>query len=291
MELIGKTDKNWRPFAINPVDSIRDSILAAGKNESETIIFKREIHPLLLELNNKGFLNGHTPFSAVLAFHSLLAAYLTGRVNIALSNESSANEATIPGTGINHQYSKTYAFEKDFREYVKRFISPDFNYFSFLRPLTELQIARVFSRMPHYFKAFRSCNVGSKTGSWCGVCAKCLFTFIILSPFIKINELIAIFGKDLFSDITLIPLLNQLTGQSPEKPFECVGTIDEVNFALVAAVRHSEDPGLPPLLRYFHSSGLFRHYSEINPGDHLVHLNEPHFVPGPLVELLEKSIQ
>ena len=33
-----------------------------------------------------------------------------------LSNESSANEPTVIGTKINHQYSKTYEFENDFNE-------------------------------------------------------------------------------------------------------------------------------------------------------------------------------
>ena len=80
---------------------------------------RRNLDPLLLDMNGKGFLNGHTPFSALLAFYTLLAAAVTGKKYIALSNETSANEPTIPGTDMNHQYSKSYEFETGFRKYVK----------------------------------------------------------------------------------------------------------------------------------------------------------------------------
>ena len=61
-----------------------------------------------MELNKRGFLNGHTPFSAMVAFTSFLTAYLNDKRYIVLSNESSANESNVMGTKINHQYSKTY---------------------------------------------------------------------------------------------------------------------------------------------------------------------------------------
>ena len=75
---------------------------------------------------------------------------------------------------------------------------------------------------------FRSCNVGSKTDSWCGKCPKCLFTWIILSPFLSREKLTAIFGKDLMADERLRPILEELNGTAAVKPFECVGTVEEV---------------------------------------------------------------
>ena len=175
------------PFYLNPVQAAINVVQKAGI-EKNALFVKRTIDPELLKMNEAGFLNGHTPFSALLAFYSLLSATLRKTRYIALSNESSANEPTIPGTGINHQYSKSYGFEKDFIEYCRKNISDDFNYFSFLRPLNELQIAGLFSGFSQYHSVFRSCNAGSKQGIWCGKCSKCLFTFIILSAFLEIGR-------------------------------------------------------------------------------------------------------
>lgn len=220
------------PLIMNPRGATIGCIEAAGYTLNDVLVIKRSIHPLLLDLNAKGCLNGHTPFSAMLAFYSLLASLLSGRRHVALSNESSANESTVVGTMVNHQYSKSLEFEDDFRHYVSSYISDQFNYFSFLRPLSELQIAMLFSRFEHYHPVFRSCNVGSKQDIWCGHCPKCLFAYIILSPFIEPRRLDAIFGKCMLDDPEMRNSLLELIGCAETKPFECVGTISEVKSAL-----------------------------------------------------------
>ena len=134
----------------------------------------------------------------------------------------------MPGTDINHQYSKSVAFERDFREYVALHLNDKIQYFSFLRPLNEMQIALLFSKCEAYHEVFRSCNAGSKTDSWCGKCPKCLFTWLILSPFLSRQRLTEIFGKDLLIDPELRPIFEELNGTSAVKPFECVGTVEEV---------------------------------------------------------------
>jgi hypothetical protein len=239
------------PLILNPKAASLACIEQAGYSRDGLFEIHRTLDPQLLKLNDEGFLNGHTPFSALLAFYTLLSAAVTGGKYIALSNESSANEATIPGTAINHQYSKSIEFESGFREYVRRYLSPDVEYFSFLRPLHEIRIAQLFSRYPKYFPIFRSCNSGSKSGIWCGKCSKCLFTYIILYPFIPKEELIKIFGHDLFTDPALLGYFEQLTGLSPEKPFDCVGTIGEVNAAVREAVRRRAGQTLPFLLQRY----------------------------------------
>jgi hypothetical protein len=239
----------------------------------------RTIDPLLLELNSHGFLNGHTPFSALLAFSSALAAIMTGRKYIALSNESSANESTVPGSSVNHQYSKSIDFEGDFRWYLKKYIIPDLEYFSFLRPLNELQIARLFSGFPGYFSVFRSCNVGSKTDTWCGQCPKCLFTYIILSPFLDPAQVETMFGKNLLNDTALIPILNELTGVSRTKPFDCIGTIDEVNAALVNLIRKLPENDLPALLNEYKTSEAYIRYQQFDYQSLLGAFNQEHFLP------------
>ncbi len=235
LELL-KNDFESIPLILNPRQASIATIVAAGCAKDDFIKINRTIHPTLLELNKQGFLNGHTPFSALLAFVTVFAAALSGGKYIALSNESSANEPTDKISGVNHQYSKSIEFEKDFREYVANYISEDISYFSFLRPLNEYTIARLFSNFPHHFESFKSCNVGSKTDSWCGNCPKCLFTYIILSPFVERENLIKIFGKDLYEDEAMLPYFNELIGYSEVKPFECVGTIGEVNLAVKEAL-------------------------------------------------------
>ena len=118
----------------------------------EPIVVDRKIDPRLLQLNKQGYLNGHTPFSAYLAFLGVLVAYLHGFKHVISSNELSAGEAGLiyKSMEINHQYSKSFAFEKLFREYCSKYLFTNqegVNYFSFLRPLYELQIAKIFSRI------------------------------------------------------------------------------------------------------------------------------------------------
>jgi len=216
------------PLIVNPRGATLNCVKTAGYGEDDFIVINRTLDPTMLQLNAEGYLNGHTPFSALLAFISVLVAFGSRSKYIALSNENSANESTVPGTNINHQYSKSIEFERDFRNYVAENINDKVQYFSFLRPLSELQIASLFAQCEAYHPVFRSCNVGSKTDSWCGYCPKCLFTWIILSPFLSREKLTAIFGKDLMADVSLQPIWEELNGTAVVKPFECVGTVEEV---------------------------------------------------------------
>ena len=278
------------PMIMNPRGASKETISVKGFSDENFIGVMRTIDPVLLQLNDLGFLNGHTPFSALLAFITVLTAIVSGRRHIALSNESSASEATIEGTDINHQYSKSYRFETDFREYVKRWISNDINYFSFLRPLNELQIASLFTRYREFHPVFKSCNAGSKTDSWCGHCAKCLFTWIMLAPFLPKEELVAIFGKNLFDDATLLPFFDQLTGIADEKPFDCVGTIREVNLALCETIRQSDETRLPLILDYYYRSGTLAAYNQVDFATELFRVSEEHYLRPEFLRILIKEM-
>jgi hypothetical protein len=277
------------PLVLNTRRAITAVIEAAGLSTDNSLLISRTIDPLLLELNSKGFLNGHTPFSALLGFVTLLAATLTGRKYIALSNESSANEATIPGTGINHQYSKSLEFEMDFRNYVSNYITTDIEYFSFLRPLNELQISFLFSRLPAFHTVFRSCNAGSRTGVWCGECPKCLFTFIILAPFLGIEGAKAIFGKNLLDELSLSGILRQFTGAADEKPFDCIGTTDEINLALCELIRQEGERMLPLLLQDYKDSEQYKTCQSMSFWDSLKHYM-PNCLPAKFEDILKNAL-
>ena len=225
-------------FIINPKQVTLSCAQTAGYSNEKIVTVKRTIDKNLIELNKQGFINGHTPFSALVAFLSYFNAYITGKKYILLSNESSANESNVDGTKINHQYSKTYEFECDFNEYTKKYFKIDIKYFSLLRPLSEYQIAMLFSNYEKYHKIFKSCNVGSKKEPWhwCCSCPKCLFVYIILSPFLYKEKLIEIFGEDLFEKEYLLDIFIELTGYGKTKPFECVGTYEEVRYAITKTI-------------------------------------------------------
>ena len=244
------------PMIVNPRGATLNCVKVAGYGENDFIVINRTLDPTMLKLNAEGYLNGHTPFSALLAFISVLVAFGSRSKYIALSNENSANEATVPGTNINHQYSKSIEFERDFRNYVAENLNDEVQYFSFLRPLSELQIAKLFARCEAYHPVFRSCNVGSKTDSWCGHCPKCLFTWIILSPFLSKEKLVAIFGKDLMADDSLRPIFEELNGTAAVKPFECVGTVEEVRACMAIqskAPELVEGPTITEILNRFNN--------------------------------------
>lgn len=277
IELMKRAGMTTTPLIMNPRGATVSTASEAGFPPEKIIVINRQIHPQLIRLNDKGFLNGHTPFSAMLAFYTILAAILTGKRNIALSNESSANESTVMDTDINHQYSKSFEFEQDFRNYVNRNISRDINYYSFLRPLNELQIASVFSGFKNYFGIFKSCNEGSKNDKWCCSCPKCLFTYIILSPFIEETQLKTIWGKDLFSEPGLKEFFDQLTGTAEIKPFDCVGTIDEINTALCETIRIRASSPLPLLLERYKNQYMYLKYKNNSFSDMMSSMH-PHFL-------------
>lgn len=240
-------------FTVNDQQAREDTVRISGGKKNDIIRTYRTIDKNLLELNKRGFLNGHTPFSAIVAFLSAYCAYITGSENIILSNEASANESNIEGMQVNHQYSKSYEFEKDFSEYISEKSGADIKYFSLLRPFNELQIAKYFSSLPQYHGVFRSCNAGSKANIWCGNCPKCLFVYCIIAPFIEKKELDLIFGGCMTDKIDLIEDFKGLCGLSPVKPFECVGTVEELKYALSLTIKKYNENGtpLPSLLKYY----------------------------------------
>ncbi len=247
LDLLNKKDGNAGVMILNEIISAE---LISKANNISPLVIKREIDPTLLSLNKRGYLNGHTPFSAYLAFLSILCGYLFDFGTIAFSNERSSNEGNVDylDSEVNHQYSKTLEFENDFRDYNSKYLS-NINYFSFLRPLYEVQISKIFSKMDKYFGLIRSCNVGQKTNSWCCRCPKCLSTYILLYPFLGRVRILEIFPKDLFEDEKLYGILEELLLNDKTKPFECVGTRYELRVCLAYVIMNMVDSPLPKLLQ------------------------------------------
>ncbi len=249
LELLKKTKKDINCFSLNPTQAAKKVMKIAGCKKP--IIVRRKIDKKLLELNKKGFLNGHTPFSAYLAFLSVLVATIFGQKYIAFSNERSANEGNVKYLGkiINHQYSKTSDFERKFKKYSKKYLAKNINYFSFLRKHTEFEISKMFLKYPKYFSVFSSCNIASKAGErWCGNCPKCLFVYATFYPFLEKKQLFKIFGKDIFENKKLLGIMKALIGKGKFKPFECVGTYKESRTAFNLSLKKAKKTGKFPFL-------------------------------------------
>ncbi|MCL6096205.1 MAG: hypothetical protein M1444_00765 [Patescibacteria group bacterium] len=250
LELLKQSERRKKALIVTPIPSAIGNARVAGYEDP--IVVERIIDPKLLELNKKGYINGHTPFSAYLAFLGVFVGALNDLEHVIPSNERGATEGNTiyRGMEINHQYSKSMHFELLFRDYLAKYLSGDMQYFSFLRPLYDLQISNLFSKYPDHYSTFRSCNVGQKENSWCGECAKCAFVYLSLSPFIPSSEMVKIFGEDYFRKERIGKFITDLVGLGENKPFECVGTAEESKLAVALSIEkyRRERLKIPPLL-------------------------------------------
>ncbi|MGA8277201.1 MAG: UDP-N-acetyl-alpha-D-muramoyl-L-alanyl-L-glutamate epimerase [Rhodanobacteraceae bacterium] len=208
----------------------------------------RELSPILFEYNRIGAYNGHIPVTAINSVILVVAAVLYGFDAIAFSNERSASSATLEydGQAVNHQWSKGWEFEQCFHDLVKSRVAAELEYFSLLRPLSELAVAARFARNAGYDDAFSSCNrnfrlLGPRpVDRWCGHCPKCHFVFLALAPFMPKPRLLAIFGRNLLDDATLTDAFDALLEYRLHKPFECVGEGRESRAAMFALSKRPE---------------------------------------------------
>ena len=286
-----------KPFGcmlLNPIAGAARIASAVGCDQP--IVIRRSIDPRLLELNKNGFLNGHTPFSAYLAFLGAMCLPVYDYQHIVIANERSSDEenTTFLGEKINHQYSKSFAFEQKFDEYLKKYLVSNGSYFSFVRPLYELQIGRAFSQHVDLFSAFKSCNRNHKDDSWCGNCPKCISVFITFYPFVSYSDVIKTFGSDYFESESTIPILRQLTGLDKHKPFECVTTLKEAIASIHLCVKRCEESGrpLPISLRYAQDNILpNRDEAELIALSILHHDDDHHQIPEEFERVLRAEIK
>ena len=204
----------------------------------------REIDPQLLRSQELGFLNGHVPVTGIISAIAVLAAVLTDRTAVVMSNEWSASAPTLEhdGRAVNHQWSKSAAFEASFRALLQADPAGLPDYFSALRDRTELWVAERFAALTQYHSTFRSCNRAfhldqqKRLDHWCGQCDKCCFIDLILAPFMSAEQLKKVFthGSEPLENPELKPKFQTLLG-SGTKPFECVGEVNECRAAVVLA--------------------------------------------------------
>jgi hypothetical protein len=212
-------------LAINPTDAQRDVARAAGV---PLIGVRRRLDPLLAERTAAGGLNGHVPVTAINSAISTLVAVLGGFDPVVFANERSADEETLEvgGARVNHQYSKSYEFERLFAAAAGEL---GVTYFSLTRRLSELSTVAAVAALPGLRGEILSCNRsytqrhlgGEAVQRWCLHCDKCLFTFLCFAVFLEPAEALEMFGGDPLQDLSLADGFRKLW--ATEKPFDCVG--------------------------------------------------------------------
>lgn len=215
---------------------LRTGVMTAAK--LPWLAASRSLDRQLFALNRAGAYNGHVPVTAVNSLIAVASAVLHGLGPVVMSNERSASVGNLDwhGQQVNHQWSKGLEAETRLREALAAHAGLPEAYFSLLRPLSELHIARLFARFDAYDQVVTSCNAAFRiTGAsarWCGACPKCRFVFLALAPFVRRARLVGIFGGDLLDDPAQLPGYRELAGLTRHKPFECVGETEETLAAL-----------------------------------------------------------
>jgi hypothetical protein len=254
----------------------------------------RRLDAGLLQLNEAGALNGHVPITGILSAIALAGAVMSGCNALAMSNEHSASapNLSLDSGEINHQYSKSLEFERDFAQYVEDFISPSIRYFSLLRPLSEIEIARRFAKYREYFGVFRSCNTAFRQAReargrhWCCNCPKCRFVFLALSPFVAKPDLIEILGCNLLDDETQRDGFAELCGLRAIKPFECVGETHESASVMSYLADHPDWRDDRVVRRLNEEFPLLRHRGPTE-FRALFEVRHPHRVPARYLAMLD----
>lgn len=226
--------------------------IAAEPTHKNRLIIKRSLDlAQITKLLEQWYYNWHLPITGIISFVTIMVSYLYWYKATVTSLEKSADEwnTVYCDMDINHQRSKSAEFEKLFKAYVSENISDDFSIYSFLRDWYEIKVVKEFAKYSQYFHSFSSCNrnfhlTGSKLtwdDLWCWICPKCLFVYTMLRAFVWKETVNKIFNKDLFEDENLIPLFNELLGIDWIKPFECVGTNEEMVLAFWLILQNEPD--------------------------------------------------
>jgi hypothetical protein len=196
---------------------------------------------LLVLQEQPGAYKGHIPISLIFGLVGTTLAIASNKQYVIVANEASASipRAHWQGRDVNHQWSKSLTFERALQGFVHSNISPAVTYFSAVRQLTSVGVAKLFAAYQQYYEVFTSDNfifridpAKRPSARWSLESPKSLSSFILLAPWINEADMLRIFGLDFLGQSSLRTLFEALTGISGEPPLDCVGTVDELVLSL-----------------------------------------------------------
>lgn len=214
------------------------------------LVVERSLDKKLLEVQElPGAYKGHIPISLIFGLVGTVLALAKGATNVVVANEASASipHATWENRPVNHQWSKAFDFERQLQQFVQSEICDNVAYFSAIRPLTSIGVAKVFAKMSQYYEIFTSDNFVFRidpakrpNGRWSLESPKSLSSFILLAPWLSEPDMVRTFGRDFLNEPGLETLFAELIGYQGHPPLDCVGTVEELILSLNLTVRQGK---------------------------------------------------
>ncbi len=245
------------PEYVSLVLSERVSARLQGMSETPVTMLHRTIDPRLIEISRSGeALNGHIPITGINSCLMMLYAAAKGLDWVVFANERDASEPTMEANGysVNHQFSKSLEFENALRDGFMAAGAP-VQYFSVLRPVSALWIGRYLAtKAAGALDIFASCNrnfvfagpdVLEEGRRWCGRCSKCVYTAVLLAPFLSVIRHAEVFQGQPLHDPDNARYLREIAGLTGAKPWECVGERREVACTITHLLSHPEWSKVP----------------------------------------------
>jgi hypothetical protein len=185
--------------------------------------------------------HGHVPISLIFALVGTALAVARGSAYVVVANEASASIPQLKHNGqtINHQWSKSLDAERAIQQYIQHRIDTRITYFSAIRQLTSVGVAKLFARLPRYFEVFTSDNTVFRidparrpSGRWSLESPKSLSSYVLLAPWMSDADVARTFTISFLSETSLKPLFLEMTGVEGHPPLDCVGTPEELTLSI-----------------------------------------------------------
>lgn len=217
---------------------------------------KRQLDLQVSELGKRpDAYRGHVPISLIFALVGTALAIATDTEYVVVANEASASipHTTWNDEAVNHQWSKSFEAEQSIQQFVREHITSQVTYFSAIRQLTSIAVAKLFAHLPQYFEVFTSDNSVFRvdpsrrpSGRWSLESPKSLSSYVLLSPWLNNEDVQRIFTIDFLNEPSLEMLFLEMTGTEGHPPLDCVGTPEELTLStnLLAGQQRYQDATL-----------------------------------------------
>lgn len=249
-ELLSEISLPFNGFVMATGEQLGQTKSVTRVMDTDLLVVNREIDKQIVEMNKlDGAYNGHIPISLIFALVGSMLAVGKGSKYVVVANESSASipHVKYEEVDVNHQWSKSIEFERLFQDYLHSYVSPELRYFSAIRPLSSVAVAKRFARYPDYFEVFTSDNGLFKIDQehrdhprWSKNSSKSLSSFILLAPWLPEDDLMRTFGRDFLNDTELENMLKNLLGFGDEPVLDCVGTAEELKSSLKEVIKQNK---------------------------------------------------
>jgi len=213
-------------------------------------VVNRIIDKQLLDLQEQsGAYKGHIPVSVIFALVGTALAIACDKSYVVVANEASASipRVTWQEASVNHQWSKSFVSEQALQQFIHENATPSVTYFSAIRQLTSVGVAKLFANLNQYFEVFTSDNFVFRidparrpSARWSLESPKSLSSFMLLSPWLSEKDMLRTFGMNFLDEASLEQLFLELTGLEGHPPLDCVGTVEELVLSLNLAVQQGK---------------------------------------------------